>query len=121
MFANQRLKQSLLMLSAVAALTACASSHVLVGQARSPIRPEQVKLYLSPPEKYEEIAILESSSKNSWVMTDQQKMNKATQRLKMEAAKLGANGILLRETGDQRSESASHKHASGIAIYVPTG
>jgi hypothetical protein len=78
-----------------------------------------VKLYLSPPEKYEEIAILESSSKNTWVMTEQAKMNVATERLRKEAAELGANGILLREVGDQSTDSSTYKRASGIAIYVP--
>lgn len=70
-------------------------------------------------------------------------MNKAIQRLKEQAAKLGANGILLRGAGDQYGGTVSsgsataiangnsatafgtgvsapiiHKSAAGIAIYV---
>ncbi len=120
MFAHQHFKRSALIIGAVVALSACASSHVLVGQARPAIQPEQVKLYLSPPDKYEEIAVLDSSSKNSWSMTEQAKMNVATERLKQEAAKLGANGILLREVGDQSTDAGTYKRAAGVAIYVPT-
>lgn len=119
MFTLQQVNRSALMLGAVVALSACATSHVLLGQARPAIQPEQVKLYLNPPEKYDEIAILDSSSKNSWSMTEQAKMNVATERLKKEAAKLGANGILLREVGDQSTDSGTYKRAAGVAIYVP--
>ena len=82
-------------------LTACASSSVLVGKARTAIQPEQVKLYLRPPKKYEEVALLEASSKASFAVTDQGKMDAVIQRMKEEAAKLGANGILLQGTGNE--------------------
>jgi len=133
-------------LAAEVLLVGCAaSSHVLVGTARPPISPDQVKIYLHPPAKYEEIAIIDSSSRGgSPAFTDQQKMNKAIARLKDEAAKLGANGILLEGAGDQQSgavgtgvgtaTSTGHsavgtgvgisagifiKSANGVAIYVP--
>ncbi len=125
-------------------LAACAtSSHVIVGTTRPPISPDQVRLYFTPPARFEEVAILDSSSKNSWAVTDQGKMDKAIQRLKEEAAKLGANGVLLRGAGDQYGGSVTtgtatavaygntatgfgtglavpvmHKAASGVAIYV---
>src|SRR5581483_11364981 len=75
-------------LLAFGAALSCASSHVLVGTPRAPISPDQVKLYLHPPTKYEEIAVLEASSKSSWAVTDQGKTNKVIERLKAEAAKL---------------------------------
>jgi len=116
-------------------LVGCASSHVLVGKVRPAISPDQVKLYLKPPLKFEEVALLEASSKSSWSFTDQGKMNKAVQRLKDEAARLGANGVLLQGSGSESSGSintgnatstgyggvtmaAIHKSASGIAIFV---
>jgi hypothetical protein len=127
----------------VAMLTACVSSHVLVGRARPPISPDQVQVYLHPPANYEEIAILDTSSRASWAITAQGKTDKVIQRLKEEAAKLGANGILLQGIGDQAagsigsgfgSASASgnsatafgfggsaavfQKTGSGLAIYV---
>lgn len=124
-------------------LTGCASSAVLIGKARPEISPEQVKLYLRPPNKFEEIALLESSSRNSWAITSQGKMDAVIQRLKKEAAKLGANGILIQGTGSEyggsvntgvgtatavgnmaygtgfgASVGAFHKAGSGVAIYV---
>jgi hypothetical protein len=126
--------------AAVVVLAGCAaSSHVLVGTARTPIAPEQVKIYLQPPPRYEEIATIDASSRGTPVFTDQRKMDRAIGRLKQEAAKLGANGILLEGTSDQQTGgiglgtgSASGnsafgigtsfgiviKTATGIAIYV---
>jgi hypothetical protein len=122
-------------------LTACAaSSHVLVGTARAPISPDEVKLYLQPPPKYEDIATIDASSRGTPVFTDQRKMDRAIGRLKQEAAKLGANGVLLEGTSNEQTGgiglgtgSASGnsafgiggsfgitiKKATGLAIYVP--
>jgi hypothetical protein len=138
-----RARVSALAIVAVAAnltLTACAaSSHVMVGTARTPISPDQVKLYLQPPPKYEEIATIDASSRGTPVFTDQRKMDRAIGRLKQEAAKLGANGVLLEGTRNEQTGgiglgtgSASGnsafgiggsfgitiKTATGIAIYV---
>jgi hypothetical protein len=91
-----------------AALAGCQTSHVLVGQPRPPISPDLVVIYLHPPrEKYEEIALLDTSSKNSFSFTAQGKTNAVIERLKKEAASLGANGILLNGVGDQASGSVS--------------
>jgi len=88
--------------AAAAMSTACVTSHVLVGQARTPILPSQVQLYLEPPAgKYEQIAVLDTSSKHSFSFTAQGKTEVVIRRLKEEAAKLGANGILLQEIADQ--------------------
>jgi hypothetical protein len=116
-----------------------ASSHIVVGQTRPPISPSMVKLYSKAPAKYEEIAIIDSSSKSSWAITDQGKVDVAIERLKEEAASLGANGILIQLTGDIStgsvgvgsataygnsaygygiSSSVLHKVAKGMAIYV---
>jgi len=130
----------------VAALTACVSSHVLIGKARPPISPDEVQLYLHPPAKYEEIALLDTSSNHSWTITAQGKTDKVILRLKKQAASLGANGILLQAVGDQAvgsvgsgfgsatatgntatafglgsSATVFAKQANGLAIYVPPG
>jgi hypothetical protein len=119
----------------VAMLAGCASSAVVVGQVRPAISPAQVKLYLSPPKKFEQVALLESSSKSSWAVSDQGKTDVVIQRLKEEAAKIGANGILLSGVGSQAAGSVGaanltgntafgvsagifHKAGSGLAIYV---
>ena len=124
-------------------LSACASSAVIVGKPRPPISPDQVKIYLKPPKKFEEIALVESSSRNSWAIGSQGKMDVVVARLKEEAAKVGANGVLLQGaeneyagsvgtgvgtataagntaygTGFGTSVGIFHKAGSGVAIYV---
>lgn len=125
-------------------LQACASSsHVMVGQARAPISPDQVRVYLEPPPHYEQIAALDASS-GGFFGSDQSKMDSAVGKLKEEAAKLGANGVLLQAVENQQSGSigvgvggasvggnSAHggsvggsggmysKLAKALAIYVP--
>jgi hypothetical protein len=86
-----------------AALAGCASSQVaVVGQARPALSPDQVQIYLQPPEsRYEQIANLSASSGSSFALSGAGKIDKVVERLKKEAAKLGANGILLHGVGDQ--------------------
>jgi hypothetical protein len=126
-------------------LSGCSTtSHVLVGTARPPISPDSVRVYLQPPPKYETVATIDASSKNSLALTGQQNMDKAIGRMKAEAAKLGANGILLQGVQDQQSGAIGtgmgsssyggnsavgvgvggsfgiyNKVAHGTAIYVP--
>jgi hypothetical protein len=146
------LKPHLLKASAIAAalafgaLSGCVSSHVIVGKVHPPISPDQVQLYLHPPAgKLEEVALLDSNSRLSFSFTAQGKTNAVIERLKAEAAKLGANGILLNGVSDQAAGSVSTgfgnatasghtatgfgvgtsgtvfvKSGSGLAIYVET-
>jgi len=91
-------------LAALACLSGCATSHVMIGQARAPISPDAVQVYTRPPSvPYEEIARLQTSSQGSFSFTAQRKTDAVVQRLKTEAAKLGANGVLLEGIGDQPS------------------
>jgi hypothetical protein len=95
----------------------CATSHVMIGRARPPISPDQVRIYLHPPStNYEEIALLDTSSKGSFSITAQRKTNAVIDRLKAEAAKLGANGILLSGVGDQASGSVGSGFGSATSI-----
>jgi len=131
--------------SALVLLLGCStSSHVMIGKVRPAISPESVRIYLQPPPQYEEIAALDATSQGSFAITGQQNMDKAISRLKEEAAKLGANGVLLQGVQDQQTGSVgtgvgsssygpgsstgvgvggsfaiSNKAAKGIAIYVP--
>jgi hypothetical protein len=55
-----------------------------------------VQLYLETPARpYVTIATLEASSKRSWTFSYEGKAEVVIRRLKEEAAKLGANGVLL--------------------------
>jgi uncharacterized protein YbjQ (UPF0145 family) len=121
------------------------SSHVMTGTAHAPIPPDSVRIYNQPPPgQYEQIATVTASSQGSLAIGSQRNMDKAIARLKEEAAKLGANGILLQNIEDQRSSSVgigiggssysgasatgvgvggssalTSKVVSGVAIYLP--
>ena len=78
-------------------------SHMMVGDARKPISPYEVKVYLNFPEKYETIALIEASSEFAFKdpsinITCQSKSDKIIERLKIEASNLGANGIVIKNT-----------------------
>jgi len=111
-----------MLIAAMAALAGCVSSHVMIGQARPPIAPDQVKIYWHPPAQYDEIALLDTSSRNSMSFTAQGKTDAVIDRLKEEAAKLGANGVLLQGVGDQSAGSVStgfaQANASGNSAFA---
>jgi hypothetical protein len=82
------------------AVSACASSALITGTPRPPIDPSQVRLYYSPPPgRYEEVAQLESNS-GALTYGEQNKMNSVLAKLRKEAARLGANGVLFRGSAD---------------------
>lgn len=139
-----RASRTILLSLAALALAACASSHVLTGTPRAPIDPAQVRIYHGPPPgQYEEIAILNTSS-GAFTYGEQNKVDSVLQKLRREAASLGANGVLFQGTADgYRSGGVSvggglgrgggrtfssagvgvdispqQKYASGIAIWV---
>lgn len=134
-----------LILLAAGLSVGCASSHVLTGTPRAPIDPAQVRIYHGPPPgQYEEIAVLNTSS-GALTYGEQNKVDSVLDKLRREAAKLGANGVLFQGTADSagggggvsvgggvgrgggRSFSSAgvgvnisprQKYASGIAIWV---
>lgn len=133
---RQLLTTSLLML----ALAGCASaSKVMMGQARAPIDPSQVRIYNTAPVGAVEIAQLEATSAAGFGTQGQ--TDAAVERLKREAASVGANGVVLMGVGSQRSGGGvsvgagsygghvggglgigiptTQKHAAGVAIWVP--
>lgn len=83
-------------------LASCASgSAIVTGTVRTPILPEQVRIYLEPPNEFEVIALVNASSDAGW--TEQGSVDYAIAELKKQAAKLGANGVLLTATGETTS------------------
>ena len=96
-------------------------SHIIVGETRSPISPSKVKIYLEYPEEYEIIARIDASSEfafrdPSFDITWQSKMDKIIQRLKIEAAQLGANGIVIEGTTNQTKQNVRVDAESGTSI-----
>ena len=83
-------------------VTGCAtSSYTIVGNVRPPIDPGDVEIYTSPPRRYEEIALLDASSVGSLGRASEAGTDEAIYRMKEDAAKLGANGVLLTGIADQ--------------------
>ena len=88
-------------------LAGCSSTSQLVtGTPRPPIDPSQVRIYFTPPPGgYEEIAQLETAS-GGFTYGEQNKLNDVINNLRIEAAKLGANGVLF--VGAQNSVGGSN-------------
>ena len=111
-------------------------SHIIVGNKREATSPTDVKVYLDYPKSYEKIALIDAGSNFSFkdpviLFAWQSKMNKALERLKIEAASLGANGILIVNTDNKtyqsinsnengvQSSTYEEKFIKAIAIHVP--
>ena len=133
-----------LSIAAALVLAGCAStSRVMLGPTYPPLAPEQVRVYYQPPPRYREVALLETDS-GAFTYGEQNKMDSVLLKLRSEAARLGANGVLFQgvENGYGGSGvgvgiggghfgghssfgggvgvnlSPSQKHARGMAIYV---
>ena len=115
-------------LTAALMLSGCAgSSKVMVGQARPPIDPSQVRIYTSVPPGSQEIAQIESSSAIGFVTQGQ--TDSAVTLLKTEAAALGANGVVLMGVGSSGASgggvsvgggSWGSSSYGGVGIGIPT-
>ncbi|AIC12616.1 hypothetical protein LZ757_04570 [Xylella fastidiosa subsp. morus] len=108
-------------------LVGCAStSKVMLSPARTPIDPALVRIYSNAPANAIEIAQLESISGSGF--GSQAQTDAAIAQLKREAAKLGANGVVLVGVGSQRSGggvsigagSFAGSIASGLSVGIPT-
>lgn len=127
---------ALLAAFALVGCTLTRGSSVVVGTARPAIDPSKVKLYLELPKKYEKVALLSADSRNDFA-SQQNLTNAAIDRLKKEAAKVGANGVLLNGIGNYQIGASgvvvanpgspagtavvntrTGKEATGLAIYV---
>jgi hypothetical protein len=98
-------------------LGGCATgSSIVVGEIRPAIEPSQVKIFLEPPEAYETIGIVKASSDAGW--TEQDSVNYAVEELKEQAAKLGANGVLIETTG-QDSSTIIGGQGTGYLYAIP--
>ena len=130
------MKKSIVLLIVMMLVGCVPVSHIIVGEARDPLSPSQVKIYSDFPEDYKKIALIDAGSNFAFkdpaiLFTWQSKMNKVIERLKIEAAKLGANGVVIVGTdnkihqtfnldkdGYASSSSYTEKFGKAIAIYV---
>lgn len=125
---------SMLILAAVFLAGCATGSAVITGQQRPPIPIEEVRLFSTPPKQpYEEIGLITANSFWSWAWTQQAEMDTATRELKAKAAKIGANGVILKNLSWQPSSNTgvvvgggiysgstdTMRTIDGIAIYLP--
>jgi hypothetical protein len=83
------------------ALVACAtSSQVLTGAARSPVSPSAVRVYTQAPQSFEEIAVFSASRKSVTSAGGERAIARMIEEMRAQAAKLGANGLLLENFSD---------------------
>ncbi|MDE5899416.1 MAG: DUF4156 domain-containing protein [Treponemataceae bacterium] len=107
-------------------LIGCASgTYLITGTQREAIGAESVVIYTEFPAQYETIGIVTASSDAGW--TEQDSLNYAVAELKNQAAKIGANGVVIENMGETSSGGmivsgiyvpVSAQNVSGKAIYV---
>lgn len=122
------MRRWVLVLAVLLPLVGCAgASRVMVGQARPPIDPSQVRIYTSVPPGSQEIAQIEASSAIGFGTQGQ--TDSAVARLKAEAAALGANGVVLMGVGTSGGSgggvsvgggSWGSSSYGGVGIGIPT-
>lgn len=108
------------------ALAACASSGPkMIGHARPAIPVGQVIVYSHPPAAFEDIATLSASTKSVFSPGGPAQIDKVVERLKAQAAQLGANGLILEGFSDAQtaslgtgvgSESYSRNTSVGVGV-----
>jgi hypothetical protein len=112
----------LLLAPAVLAIAACATgSAIVTGATKTPVAPEQVRIYLEPPPAFEVLGLVNASSDAGW--TEQGSVNYAIEELKKQAGKLGANGVLLTSSGERSDTIVGGQDTSlvyGIPIVTKT-
>ena len=82
-------------------------TYILIGEARTAINPDDVQIYLEPPSQFELIGLVEASCEVG--STRQKAQDMVMDELKKQAAKIGANGVILINT-----ESSS---SGGVFVY----
>lgn len=101
----------------------CASGSILVtGTTRTPTLPSQIVLYTTPPPEYELIGSINASSDAGLNLKGS--LNYAVKRLKKEAAKVGANGVIIKYQGQESGYSSIYfpppYGGGGMFVTVPT-
>jgi hypothetical protein len=103
-----------LLFSTLLILSGCATgSHIVTGKIHPAISPEAVKFFDYAPANSEIIGII--TAQNVWLYK-QPGADSVQSELKSEAAKLGANGVVLK---DVKSSAWTGASVSGTAIFTP--
>lgn len=102
-------------------LVGCASGSALVtGEPRDPIDPSLVKIYrTAPTDKFERIGIVKSEAVE--MLSEQEAVDRAVNELKKQAAKIGANGVILLGVGERQDSYTGYTPYSGGGGYFYSG
>jgi hypothetical protein len=102
---------------AIFTLAACAtSSQELTGAPRAPLLPAEVRVYTQAPQDFEEIAALGASRKSVSTAGGERAISKMIETMRLQAAQLGANGLLLEDISD--SDPVSVGSGVGSETYT---
>jgi uncharacterized protein YbjQ (UPF0145 family) len=99
---------------ALAGCTIMDGNSIVTGKVRGPVSAEEVKIYRTAPDTFEEIAMVSASAGHDFKKSSEL-LNSAMQRLKEEAAKLGANGVLLTKIDERDAPSVTTSYGTSIA------
>tara|TARA_Y100001001_G_scaffold163199_1_gene191622 strand:+ start:460 stop:903 length:444 start_codon:yes stop_codon:yes gene_type:complete len=128
--------KKLALFSLILLLAGCIAtgSALVTGERRAPIELEQVKIFHKEPDfEYEHIGIVKSESVE--IASQQKAVDRALEELKKQAAKIGANGVILHSVGEKQknyagynvissgggyfySDSEEYQTLAGDAIYI---
>ena len=100
-------------------LSACVSGSALItGTKRDPIDPSEVKVYRSSPDvEYKQIGMVQSEAEE--VFSQQEALDRAEKELKKQAAKIGANGVVLLKMGEKQESFANYTpQANGSGFFT---
>lgn len=107
-------------------LSGCASgSHIITENVRPAIKPTEVKIYLEQPSQYEIIGLVQAYSDVEF--SAQAAQDRVINELKVQAAKIGANGVVVIDTTNSSSGGVvvgntyvenERISSKGQAIYV---
>lgn len=114
--------------ASIAALcAACAPSEiqVLTGSTRTPISASDVLVYSIPPPHFQQIALLTATRKTAFHVGGKKAVDQLIGLLTAQAARLGANGIIVDELFDEQSMSLgtgvgsdTYTHNADISVGI---
>tara|TARA_Y100000294_G_C8522547_1_gene323509 strand:+ start:78 stop:458 length:381 start_codon:yes stop_codon:yes gene_type:complete len=123
------MRNLLLLILTIFVLGCATGSSIVTGKIRPAVNPSEVRIYLDPPPQYETIGIVEAASAVEF--SSQAAQDRTIAELKTQAAKIGANGIILIISTEKTSDTVDFysrglfvagrgeiKTAKGKAIFV---
>lgn len=78
--------------------------HVRTGEYRQPTSFDAVRVYSQQPTNFKVLGMVRGEGSHAFV-SDQHRMDKAIERMKQEAAALGANGVIIQSAGNQAART----------------